>query len=345
MDLVTQTVLGAAVGEVVLGKKAGNKAIMWGAVGGLIPDLDIFVTPLFSEVDGLFVHRGFSHALIFAFIIAPLLGWLIHRIHLKKMEVKRREWTMLIFWAAFTHPILDYFTTYGTGAFLPFSGYRIELGTIGIVDIFYTVPFILVLSTILFIKRTAKIRRQLILGLVFLASFYLLGTTINKILINDVFKKAFTEQQIKYDRYKTSPLPLTNFLWMGIAQVDSGYYMALYSNFDKEIPTDFEFIPQNDDMLEDIKNNEDLQKLIKFSKGYYHINKDEKGLYLADLRFGKMGIGENASFVFKFYLMDANGNVNIKQSRESREIEGNAFSRFIRRIKGIEQARQLTENR
>ena len=28
MDLVTQTVLGAAVGEVVLGKKAGNKAIL-----------------------------------------------------------------------------------------------------------------------------------------------------------------------------------------------------------------------------------------------------------------------------------------------------------------------------
>jgi len=41
LDLVTQIVLGAAVGEVVLGKKAGNKAIMWGAIGGLIPDLDV----------------------------------------------------------------------------------------------------------------------------------------------------------------------------------------------------------------------------------------------------------------------------------------------------------------
>ena len=120
MDLVTQTVLGAAVGESVLGKKAGNKAIMWGAAGGLIPDLDVLITPLFSEVDGLFVHRGFSHSLIFAFLLAPLLGWLIHRIHQKKMNIARREWTILIFWAAFTHPILDYFTTYGTGAFVPF---------------------------------------------------------------------------------------------------------------------------------------------------------------------------------------------------------------------------------
>ena len=69
MDLVTQTVLGAAVGEVVLGKKAGNKAIMWGAVGGLLPDLDVLITPFFNDVDGLFVHRGFSHSLIFAFLI------------------------------------------------------------------------------------------------------------------------------------------------------------------------------------------------------------------------------------------------------------------------------------
>ena len=144
MDLVTQTALGAVVGEVVLGRKAGNKAILWGAAGGLIPDLDVLVVPLFSEVDGLFVHRGFSHSLVFAFLLAPLLGWLIYRIHRKKMTITWRDWSLLVFWAAFTHPVLDYLTTYGTGAFLPFSGYRLEFGTIGIVDIFYTLPIILV---------------------------------------------------------------------------------------------------------------------------------------------------------------------------------------------------------
>ena len=40
MDSLTQIVLGAAVGEVVLGKKIGNRAMSWGAVGGAIPDLD-----------------------------------------------------------------------------------------------------------------------------------------------------------------------------------------------------------------------------------------------------------------------------------------------------------------
>ena len=35
MDSVTQIVLGAAVGEAVLGKKMGNKAVLAGGISGL----------------------------------------------------------------------------------------------------------------------------------------------------------------------------------------------------------------------------------------------------------------------------------------------------------------------
>jgi inner membrane protein len=335
MDIVTQTVLGAAVGEVTLGKKAGNKAIMWGAVGGLIPDLDVLITPFFSEVDGLFVHRGFSHSLIFAFLLAPLMGWLIHRIHQKKMNITRREWTILIFLAAFTHPLLDYFTTYGTGAFLPFSDYRVEFGTIGIVDIFYTLPFVLILLIIPFFRRTSLLRRGLILSTILITSFYLLGTVGNKLHVNAVFKEAFLKQNISYDRYKTAPLPMTNFLWMGIAETDSGYHMALYSNFDSGKPTKFIYIPRNEEKLMAFSDNEEVNKLIRFTKGYYHVNEDKNGLYLADLRFGKMGIDENAEYIFKFYITTEEGKVLIQQSRESDSIDENAFSNYLDRIKGI----------
>ncbi|MEZ4986846.1 MAG: hypothetical protein R2795_17710 [Saprospiraceae bacterium] len=34
MDSPTQITLGAAVGEVVLGKKVGNRAMLWGAIAG-----------------------------------------------------------------------------------------------------------------------------------------------------------------------------------------------------------------------------------------------------------------------------------------------------------------------
>ncbi|NCF36716.1 MAG: metal-dependent hydrolase, partial [Gammaproteobacteria bacterium] len=43
MDSVTQMVLGAAVAEATIGRKIGNRAILWGAVAGTMPDLDVFV--------------------------------------------------------------------------------------------------------------------------------------------------------------------------------------------------------------------------------------------------------------------------------------------------------------
>lgn len=334
MDIATQTILGAAVGELVLGKKAGNKAILWGAVGGIIPDLDVLITPFFSEVEGLFVHRGFSHSLLFAFILAPLLGLLINRIHRKKMNITKFEWMKLVFLAAFTHPILDYLTTYGTGAFLPFSGYRVEFSTVAIVDVFYTLPLLLVLIVIMFLNRTSLLRRRLIIGIMLLTSIYLLATIGNKIYMNNVFKDAFANQNIEYKRFKTSPLPLSNFLWMGLAETERGYYMGLHSNFDTEKPSEFQYIPRNEELLDEYLHDEELQKLIRFSKGYYHVNQDKNGLYLADLRFGKMGISNDADYVFKFYIENTEGKLTIEQSTESRKFDGSDFSAFILRIKG-----------
>ena len=40
MDSLTQIALGAAVGEAVLGKEVGNRAALWGAICGTIPDLE-----------------------------------------------------------------------------------------------------------------------------------------------------------------------------------------------------------------------------------------------------------------------------------------------------------------
>jgi inner membrane protein len=166
-------------------------------------------------------------------------------------------------------------------------------------------------------------------------SLYLLGTVGNKVYINSVFKNTFAKHEIKYDRYKTVPLPLTNFLWMGIAETENGYYTGLFSIFDKEKPNDLVYIPRNDGKLQAISNDADLKKLIRFTKGYYHVNEDEGGLYLADLRFGKSGVDENADYIFKFYIRELGSELIFEQADRSRNIDGEAFSDFINRIKGI----------
>ena len=66
MDSLTQIVLGAACGEAVLGKKIGNRALLFGAIGGTIPDLDVFIGSLLygNEIDAMVFHRGIMHSIL-----------------------------------------------------------------------------------------------------------------------------------------------------------------------------------------------------------------------------------------------------------------------------------------
>ena len=81
MDSITQITLGAAVAEVVAGKKIGNRAILWGAVAGTIPDLDIVSNFFMDDIGSLAFHRGISHSFVFAIVGAVVFGWLVDRLY------------------------------------------------------------------------------------------------------------------------------------------------------------------------------------------------------------------------------------------------------------------------
>ena len=68
MDSLTKIILGAACGEITLGKKIGNKALLFGAIGGTIQDLDVFIGKLLytNKIQAMAFHRGFMHSLLCA---------------------------------------------------------------------------------------------------------------------------------------------------------------------------------------------------------------------------------------------------------------------------------------
>lgn len=76
MDSLTQIVLGAACGEAVAGRKLGNRAMLWGAIGGTIPDLDVMAEFLTDRMTAMAFHRGFMHSLLFAALAPWMLAFL-----------------------------------------------------------------------------------------------------------------------------------------------------------------------------------------------------------------------------------------------------------------------------
>ncbi|MBM72105.1 MAG: hypothetical protein CL847_04920 [Crocinitomicaceae bacterium] len=84
MDSLSQITLGASVGEVILGKKIGNRAMVWGAVAGTIPDLDVIGNYFMTDLQGLLLHRGITHSLFFCVIGAFVFGTLVSKLYASK---------------------------------------------------------------------------------------------------------------------------------------------------------------------------------------------------------------------------------------------------------------------
>lgn len=139
MDSLTQAVLGAAVGEAVMGKKIGHKAAILGAIGGTIPDLDVLITPFLDEFQKISLHRGYSHSILFSLLGAFLFAYILSKMKWTKGIAFSKLW-LFSFLAFFTHILLDAFTSYGTQLFLPFTNWRVSFDSISIIDPIYTIP-------------------------------------------------------------------------------------------------------------------------------------------------------------------------------------------------------------
>ncbi len=368
MDSLTQIVLGAAVGEVCLGRKIGNRAMLWGAVGGTIPDLDIIGNLFLGEAEALAFHRGISHSVTFSIIGAVAFGWLIDKLYntksrhwtetilsigiycfgllfvsgivvvigpsvkfftiplmlaigafgiwriRKDLFIRRdnfekpsvRDWQFMMFWALFTHPILDSFTSYGTQLFAPFTNYRVAFNNISVADPLYTGLFLIGLITASFFARNLGKRRFWNYLGIGLSSAYMLFTVYNKLKVDKVMESTIAAENLESTKYMTSPSILNNILWSGTAETDSFFYHGQYSLLDKEKAFKLNKVPKNHKLLADAKADDKTINILKwFSKEYYTVlRRSDGGLQFNDMRYGTFrgdSFGEN-DYIFRFVL-------------------------------------------
>jgi len=136
MDAMTQGVLGAAVGQAGFSHKLGRRALGWGAVIGMLPDLDVIVKVSSNPFAEILYHRGFTHSIWFGPLVGPVLGYLLWRYYQRRDSLS--AWIGLGIWALVTHPLLDLFTVYGTQLLAPLSDHRFTLSAVPIIDPIYT---------------------------------------------------------------------------------------------------------------------------------------------------------------------------------------------------------------
>jgi inner membrane protein len=294
MDSVTQFALGAAVGEAVLGRKAGNKAVLWGGIAATLPDLDVFIS-LGDAVKDFTYHRSASHSLFVLALLTPVMVWLINKIHPASRECKGR-WMLMIYLVFTTHVLLDSFTAYGTQIFWPVSTTPVSWSTIFIIDPLYTLPLLIgVIAALVMTRETGRGHLLNRFGLI-ASSMYLAWTVFAKFIVEQHFVDELQAQEISYQKVFTVPAPFNSLLWRAVVIDETGYYEAYYSIFDRDGQIRFRHYLSNNELLSGIEDYWPVQRLQWFSKGFYSVSLRQTDIVISDLR---MGVEPDYAFQFK----------------------------------------------
>lgn len=335
MDSLTHVVLGACIGEVFLGKKIGRKAMVWGAIAQSIPDIDFVASFWMSTTENLLAHRGFTHSLLFAFIVVPLLALLADRWH-RPHNIKMRTWLWFFGLEVCLHILLDGFNTYGTGWLEPFSHYRFSMNTIFVADPLFTIfPATACLLLIVFKRKNTKRVLWAVVGIG--GSFFYLGfCVVNKLHIEKDVRNILDKQSIPYTQYMTTPTPFNNLLWYVVAGNDSGYYVGFRSVFDKQHTMSFSYFPKNTAILAEVSDHESLQHLVRFSKGFYTVERVNGTVVFNDLRFGQVAGWKypKAGFSFYYYLQHPDDNDLLVQRGRFKGWNREVWISLFERIRG-----------
>lgn len=335
MDSLTHIILGAAIGEAVLGKKIGRQAMLWGAIADTIPDFDVFASPCVTDAQQLLVHRGITHSFLFVAVMSPLLGVLLSKLY-KKAEVTWQQWSLLFFLGLFTHIVLDSFTAYGTAWFEPFSSYRVSFNSIFVADLFYTLPFLICVIIALIAKNGSPKRIKWNKAGLIISSAYLVFTIANKWHVHHEMKDGLKKKNITSSDFVTTPTPLNNFLWLAYAPDETGYWFGYYSIFDKTNDIDYFHVNKNDSLLAPYTHYESVKLLKQFSKNHYCMTKNDSTIVFNDIRFGLMGGWDkpDSLFVFSFVIDEKADNSEALDRSKFKTSLGDAMASLINRAKG-----------
>ncbi|MDP4149575.1 MAG: metal-dependent hydrolase [Bacteroidota bacterium] len=341
MDSITHIVLGAAIGEAVAGRTLGKRAMLIGAIAQSLPDIDFITSFGWDTSRDLLSHRGFTHSFSFVVLAAVLLTWGVKRWFNKEGQglgsaLSFRGWTLFIGLQLFVHIFLDAFNVYGTGWFEPFSHYRVSFRTLFVADPFFSLFPGMAFLALLVLPKHSRARKYWIRLALIIPCLYLSYGVVNKSRIDARVEGELARQGISYNRYFSTPTPLNEWLWYIVAESHDGYYIGYGSVFDRRPELSFRFIPRNDSLLWPVRDRSDLRRLLRFSQGYYAIDRWEGALVFNDLRFGEIRGWDDphARSVLHYFLERPENNAAVVQRGRFAGWNAASLKAFIKRIRG-----------
>ncbi len=306
MDNLTHSLVGALLGQMGLKRKTGL-AMPTLIIAANIPDIDA-VAVLLGGHQHLALRRGLTHGPI-AMVLLPLLLWgaMIWFDNWQTRRGKRPEkrfplhkgWLLaLAVIGCLSHPLFDWFNSYGIRLLEPFSSQWFYGDTLFIIDIWIWAALIAgVWLSFRFEKRGKKWRWPAISSFVFIVGYiafnilitvlYALPYGINQKALIDDGRGNRTNTRIEKDLLIVSPQPIKSWEREIIVGKKNGYF-SIAAN---KIASPTEAIPftQKGCAWPDVDqlslNNEDLRAFLFWSRAPFAEQASDGSVLIRDARF------------------------------------------------------------
>ncbi len=297
MDSITQAVLGASVHTALLGRWQGRKALLFGALLGTLPDLDVIID-YGDAVADMTYHRGFSHSLFVLTGVALLLTWLAVRwcawrgLRLPLPgRVRPGYSTMRLFLAIWlvlvTHVLLDAFTSYGTQLFWPLDTPPVAWASVFIIDPLYSLPLLLAVLVVGVAGFRGRAARWPAAALA-LSTLYLGFTVAGKLMAAQRVEAELARQGIQAERLFSTPTPFNSLLWRVVVIDGERYHEALVGWLD-DGPPELVALPRGARLAAALETSPQHQRLHWFTDGLLRYDVEDDQLLVTDLRLGMTG--------------------------------------------------------
>lgn len=278
----------------MVGRTEPRRALLWGALLGTLPDLDVLV-PMADAVEAFTRHRSFSHSLLVLSLITPLLAWLVVRLHRIRDRSVQRRWLGAVWLVLITHPLLDSFTTYGTQIFWPLNDTPVSLSSIFIIDPAYTLPLLIAVLMVLMMRRRPQLAQRINRAALLVSTLYLGTTLVVKQHMEGRAAQALMAQGADSGRLFSTPAPLSILLWRFVYMQPDQYQVGYAGLFDGPTPMAFTAYPNGAELRPPPGQVPALDRLAWFTHGFYAIDALCDRLRVTDLRMGIEG-----QYVFAF---------------------------------------------
>jgi len=329
---MTQAVLGAAVAVAALPAARVKRAAVYGAVLGTLPDLDALIR-FNNPVDSFVYHRSATHSLLILSLFAPILFLLMRRFD-SALQNDSKRWLLAFWLVLFTHPLLDWFTSYGTQLFWPVVDTPFALSSVFIIDPIYTLP-LLGASVLAWRSRglISRVRaKQFCKVALLFSSVYLSWTLIAQAWIRTrvIAAESAIGNEIAANDVAVYAAPLTSFLHRvlikekGEPAARDHYresYVSVFADIGRApIWRNIQRYQSADNLIwaspaviAELQAIPDLIRLTRFSKGYYSVAlKPDQTLVFSDLR---MGSEPTYVFNFEFASLKPDGSVQVQAAK------------------------------